>query len=424
MVTCTVGRVSGHGTNQTSMPPLSQVFAVRGYLALFIAASLSTWGDYIARLTIAAVVYDRTQSPLATATTLAVSLVPSIFGRSVLGPVADRIPYKYVLIASHVSRAAMVLVLIWAVSVEAPVPALLVALFVLEMLGGPASAAQLVLMTDLFADRRVFLRAMGLSALAEQANQALGFALGGIIVLALGAARGLALDFATFVISAVVVALVVSARPVPGEPRPGLSGFFADLGTAAGVVTRHRVLRRLLGLSLVAALGISAPEAVALPYAGSPGFGGLLMACPIAGAAVGVVVVSRWEPHVSNKRIIAMALAMPVPLLFTAFRPPIVVTALLWFVAGTLQAFMLPLQSTFSLVTPEDRRGAVFGLGGALSVTAAGGSYLAAGWLSELTNPASAVTMCAVICLGATVLLAARWPSGELDMAVSRAYAT
>jgi len=406
------------------MPPLSQVFAVRGYLALFIAASLSTWGDYIARLTIAAVVYDRTQSPLATATTLAVSLVPSIFGRSVLGPVADRIPYKYVLIASHVSRAAMVLVLIWAVSVEAPVPALLVALFVLEMLGGPASAAQLVLMTDLFADRRVFLRAMGLSALAEQANQALGFALGGIIVLALGAARGLALDFATFVISAVVVALVVSARPVPGEPRPGLSGFFADLGTAAGVVTRHRVLRRLLGLSLVAALGISAPEAVALPYAGSPGFGGLLMACPIAGAAVGVVVVSRWEPHVSNKRIIAMALAMPVPLLFTAFRPPIVVTALLWFVAGTLQAFMLPLQSTFSLVTPEDRRGAVFGLGGALSVTAAGGSYLAAGWLSELTNPASAVTMCAVICLGATVLLAARWPSGELDMAVSRAYAT
>ena len=365
------------------MPPLSQVFAVRGYLALFIAASLSTWGDYIARLTIAAVVYDRTQSPLATATTLAVSLVPSIFGRSVLGPVADRIPYKYVLIASHVSRAAMVLVLIWAVSVEAPVPTLLVALFVLETLGGPASAAQLVLMTDLFTDRRVFLRAMGLSALAEQANQALGFALGGIIVLALGADSGAGAGLRD------LRDLRRGRRPGRlGPPRTGRTaarpvGFFADLGTAAGVVARHRVLRRLLGLSLVAALGISAPEAVALPYAGSAGFGGLLMACPIAGAAVGVVVVSRWDPHVSNGRIIAMALAMPVPLLLTAFRPPIVVTALLWFVAGTLQAFMLPLQSTFSLVTPEDRRGAVFGLGGALSVTAAGGSYLVAGWLSS-----------------------------------------
>ena len=60
---CSVTRVPGLGTNQASMPPLSQVFAVRGYLALFIAASLSTWGDYIARLTIAAVVYQRTDSP-------------------------------------------------------------------------------------------------------------------------------------------------------------------------------------------------------------------------------------------------------------------------------------------------------------------------------------------------------------------------
>jgi MFS family permease len=406
------------------MPSLAQVFAVRGYLALFVASSLSTWGDYIARLTIAAVVYERTASPLATASTLAVSLVPSIFGRSLLGAFADRVPYKYVLITSHVSRAVMVGVLIWAVAVESPIATLLVALFVLELLGGPAAAAQLILMTDLFADRRLFLRGMGVSALAEQANQALGFALGGIIVLALGPSRGLVLDLATFLLSAVVVAVVVSAKPVRGEPRPGLSGFFADLGTAANLVARHRILRRLLALSLVAALGISAPEAIALPYAGSPGYGGLLMASPIAGAAVGVLFVSRWEPQVSNGRIMAMALAMPVPLLLTAFRPPIVVTALLWFVAGSLQAFMLPLQSTFSLVTPEDRRGAVFGLGGALSVTAAGGSFLVAGWLSELTNPATAVTMCAVVCLGATVLLAARWPSSELETAVAHAYAS
>ena len=147
------------------------------------------------------------------------------------------------------------------------------------------------------------------------------------------------------------------------------------------------------------------------------------MACPIAGAAVGVVVVSRWEPHVSNGRIIAMALAMPIPLLLTAFRPPILVTALLWFVAGTLQAFMLPLQSTFSLVTPAARRGTIFGLAGALSVTAAGLHYLLAGWFSELTNPAAAVTMCAVIALGMTVLLAARWPRAQLDEAVDAAYA-
>jgi hypothetical protein len=32
--------------------------------------------------------------------------------------------------------------------------------------------------------------------------------------------------------------------------------------------------------------------------------------------------------------------------------------------------------------------------------------------------------MCAVVCLGATVLLAARWPAGELGTAVESAYAS
>ena len=75
------------------------------------------------------------------------------------------------------------------------------------------------------------------------------------------------------------------------------------------------------------------------------------------------------------------------------------------------------------LVTPAERRGTIFGLAGALSVTAAGLSYLVAGWLSELTNPAATVTMLAVVCLGAVVLIAARWPRHQLDEAVEVAYA-
>lgn len=412
-----------HTGSASGMPPFADVFSVRGFLPLFVAASLSTWGDYIARLTIAAVVYQRTASPLATATTFAVSLLPSIFGRTLLGPLADRLPYKYVLIASHLSRALMVGVLVWLVMAEVPIVLLLVAFFFLEVLGGPAVAAQQVLMTDLFEDRRLFVGAMGMSALGEQVNQALGFVVGGVVIAALGPTRALLVDLVTFLVSAAVVATVIRRKPVIGQPSPGIVGFFGDLGRAASYVVRHPVLCRLLALSLVVNLGVSAPEAVAIPYAGDAGIGGLLMAAPIAGAAVGVVLVSRWEPRVSNSRMIAMALVMPVPLLFTAFRPAMTVTVVLWFVSGVLQAFMLPLQSTFSLVTPAERRGTIFGLAGALSVTAAGVTYLLAGWLSELTNPAATVTMLAVVCLGAVVLLAARWPRQALDDAVEVAYA-
>lgn len=404
------------------MPPYSEVFAVPGFAVLFVAGALSTWGDYIARLTVAAVVYDRTSSPLATATTLAVSLLPSIFGRTLLGPLADRLPYKYVLVCSHLSRALMVLVLIALVTAEAPLAALLVALFVLETLGGPAAAANQVLLTDLFTDRRVYVRALGMTALSEQLNQAVGLVLGALIVSGLGAVRGLAADLLTFVVSAVVVLVVVKVRPVVGDSSPGLRGFFDDLGAAIAHIARHPVLSRLLLLSLVSAVGVAAPEAVAIPYAGGAGLGGLLMAAPIAGAALGVVVVSRWEPRVSNDRIILLALAMPVPLLFTVVGLSTPVVFVLWFISGTLQAFMVPLQSTFTLVTPSDRRGTIFGLAGALSVTAAGLSYLLAGWFSELATPGAAVTMCAVICLGAVVLLAARWPRRVLDEAVQAAY--
>ena len=56
-------------------------------------------------------------------------------------------------------------------------------------------------------------------------------------------------------------------------------------------------------------------------------------------------------------------------------------------------------------------------------MTASGLSYLLAGWLSELTSPAAAVTMCATICFGAVVLVASRWPRRELEAAVDTAYA-
>jgi len=410
-------------TTATAMPSYREVFSVPGYLALFVAAAMSTWGDYIARLTIAAVVFERTQSSLATATTLAVSMLPTIFGRSLLGPLADRVPYKFVLLSAHLTRALCVVALIWLVASGAPVVALLVMLFVLEVFGGPAAAASQVLMTDLFEDRRLYVKAMGLGALSEQVNQAAGLAVGGLVVGFLGPANGLLIDLGSFLVSAAVVAVVVQARPVVGEPAKGLLGFLRDIGAGGAYIGRHPVLARLLGLSLVATIGVVAPEAVAIPYAGNARLGGLLMAAPIAGAAVGVLVVGRWQPEIANSRIIVMAMLMPAPLLLTAFQPAIAVTWALWFISGLFQAFMLPLQSTFALVTPSARRGTIFGLAGAVSVFSSGLSYLLAGWLSELTDPAAAVTMCAIICFGGVILLGAKWPRRELSAAVDAAYA-
>jgi MFS family permease len=422
------------------MPSYAEVFQSRGYPAIFLAAALSTWGDYLARVAVAAFVLEQTGSPFAAAAIFAVSLLPSIFGRSVLGPFADRIPYKHVLIVSHLLRATLVGILILVVSGIPPAGTgsgtdsssilwiLYGLLFMVELAGGPVVPANQILLTDLFSDRRLYARAIGLGNLSEQVNQAIGLALGGLVVASLGVVRGLWFDLATFLISALVVTLVVKTRTVRGTPSAGIVGYFRDIGEGAKYLFRNPVLVSLLALSLCSVWAIAAPEAVALAYAadqdesGSAGLGGLLMAAPVLGAVVGLLMVGRWQPEDQNSRIIVMAPLMPLPLVATVFEPPVPITWLLWFGCGVLQAFMLPLQSTFSLVVPAEMRGRVFGLGGALSVAASGVAFLVAGYLAEQTTPARAVAYCACASLAAISVLAIRWPRTALRRAVDTAY--
>ncbi|WP_325002298.1 MFS transporter [Intrasporangium sp.] len=404
------------------MPSYADALRVRGYLPIFLVGALSLWGDYIARVTIAGIVFERTRSPLATATTLAVSLLPAVFGRSLVGPVVDRLPYKVALVGSHVVRALCVIGLIIVVVRAAPLWSVFVLLVVLEAVGGAATASSMVMLTDLFEDRRLYARAIGLNALSEQFNQAIGLAMGGGLVALLGPRAGLLIDLASFVLGAVVLAVVVELRPVHGDRGSGVRGFLGDLRRAAGDLVRHPILARLLALSAVAALGVGAPEALAIPLAGSSGWGGLLMAAPVAGAVLGILLISRSDVHRQNALVMPLALAMPVPLLATAFQPPLAALAALWFVSGMSQCFMVPVQTTFTLVTAPELRGRIFSLAGAVSVAAAGLAYLGAGWVGQHTDPWRGVAICAGICLGLVALLGLTWPHRRLRNAVTRAY--
>lgn len=412
------------------MPSYASVFRTSGFLPSFVALSASTWGDYVARICVAFEVRERTGSDLAMASTFAVSLLPSVLGRSLLSPLADRIPAKHVLVGSDVLRTLFVLLLLLTIVQGAPLLLLLVLLFLMQLFGGPTVASYQILLTDLFPDRRAFLRARGVAVLAEQVNQAIGLAVGGVVVALLSPRAALAADAAAFALSAALFALAVRARAVAARPTPGVGGFFRDVGDGARYLAGHRVLVALLLLSLVSVWAIAAPEAVAIPYVLDHDLpewaGGFLMASPVAGAVLGVVLVGRWQPEVAGARMLPMALLMPAPLLLTAVLPAtsawLPVLGLLWFGSGVLQAFILPLQATFALVVAPDLRGRVIGLAGASAMTTSALAFLLAGWLSEVFGPATSVTACAALSLGAIALLAARWPRRGLAEAVDVAF--
>jgi MFS family permease len=386
----------------------------------------STWGDYIARITVAAVVFSWTGSALATAATFAVSLVPSILGRALLSPLCDRLAPRVSLVGTHLIRAVVVGALIGAVAATRSVALVLSLVFVLEFVGGPAITASQMMLTDLFPERRLYARAFGLSTLALQVNQAIGLALGGAFIGLIGDAKALVFDLVTFLVGAAVIAVVSLPHSVVAPSEEHLSSLLGDLAVGWREIRASRALTLLLVLSLASALAIAAPEAVALPYAsghqGSPTWGGLLMAAPILGAVVGLLVIGRLPAERQSRLVMRLALLMPAPLLVTVFEPPLVVVWLAWFTCGALQCYMLPLQSAFTLLVPTALRGRVFGLAGALSVGLTGACFLAAGWVSEKTGPAAAVGVCAVLTVGALILLAARWPRDEIATAVEQTF--
>jgi MFS family permease len=414
------------GSRGDGVPSYVDVLRAPAFLPIFLASSLSTWGDYIARITVAAVVFERTGSAVATAATFAVSLLPTIFGRMVLSPFADRLPYKHVLLGSHLIRALFVVALLVATVSAAPVAVLLVLLFLLELFGGPTVAANQMLLTDLFPNRRLYSKAFGLNTLAEQVNQAIGLAIGGLVVTATSATQGLLFDLGTFLVAAAVLAYAVPRHDPVGRPQEGVTGFVRDVVEGGRHLFHDRVLTSLLLLSCTSTLAMAAPEAVAIPYVNThtdrPSWGGLLMAAPILGAVVGLLVLSRFRAEAQNRSVLGMALVMPLPLLVTVFEPPLPAIWVAWFACGALQAYMLPLQSTFTLMVPVELRGRVFGLAGALSVASTGAFYLMAGWISQHTRPAAAVGVCAVVSLGGLVLVASRWPRAELADAVERTF--
>src|SRR5690348_206674 len=108
-----------------TVPSYSDVLRAPVFFPVFLAATLSTWGDYIARITIAAVVFSWTGSALATAATFAVSLVPTILGRALLGPFCDRFPPRLTLVGTHLVRALVVGLLMWTVRSTESVPLVL-----------------------------------------------------------------------------------------------------------------------------------------------------------------------------------------------------------------------------------------------------------------------------------------------------------
>lgn len=385
---------------------------VREFRWLWLADVQSQLADQLARVALSVLVYEKTHSSLLTAGIYALTFLPTLIGSFLLGPLADRIPRRTVLVAGDLIRAALIAVM---ALLGHPIWALTVLLVVVVTVEAPWRAAQTALVGDILAGEGYVL-GTGLRFAGTQGAQLVGFAVGGAAVASIGPRWALGIDAISFMFSAVLIRLGVHDRPaahhsgeLPADGGEALDDELSARSWLAGVrfVAASKKLRALLGLSWLAGLFV-VPEGLAAPYAASLGGGpktiGVLLAALPAGTLIGSLVLARFVRGERRTALVGpLAMLAGLPLLACATRPGLALTLVLWTVTGACTAYLVQIIAEFAEAIPNNMRGQTLGvlMSGLLAMQGVG--LLGAGLLTQLFT----ITTVIAICGGTAVVLAA-----------------
>ncbi|MEV7099263.1 MFS transporter [Amycolatopsis sp. NPDC051045] len=390
------------------------VLAVAEFRAMWLAELLSVCGDQLARVALAVLVYQRTSSATLTGLTYALTYVPSLLGGILLAGAGDRWPRRDVMVAADLARAALVAVI--AVP-GVPLWVLCVLVAVMTALGGPFKAAQQALLPTVLAGER-YLVGMALRNVTIQGAQLAGFAGGGALIAALTPSAALALDAATFLLSALF--LVTGVRRRAAIAQAVRAAWLSTTGAGIRLIWRDPALRTLVALNWLAGFYV-VPEALAAPYAAGIGAGatlvGLLMAADPAGSVLGGFVFGKAVPeHVQVRVLGLLGIAAGLPLVLFVFRPGLVVSVVLLAASGLL-ATGYNIQGTVSFMrrVPDEHRAQCAGVNSAGLITVQGVGAAAAGGLAEVLGPAHTIAVAGATGAAVAVPIARAWRRVRLE---------
>jgi MFS family permease len=408
-----------------------EILGNREYRALLGSSGLSWIGDYLAKAAVAVLVYQQTASVVTAAATFAVSFAPWLLLGPVLSAVAERYPYRTVMITSDLAR--MVLIALVALP-NLPIPVLIGLLF-LTALGNPPydSSRSAMLPTILRGDRLVL--GLSLNIGLGQACQMLGYLAGGLLA-AFSPRTALLVDSATFLLSALLLMAFVKHRPAAtaGMPRRNL---LRETSDGFRVVFGTPVLRGVSAIVFTSMLFGVLPEGLAAVWASdlapTDGSGrgltqGLIMMAHPAGVVIGGIAINRLvKPAVRRKLIRPFALLAPLTLVPAVLDPPLAGVCLMAAACGFFQAGMIPAANgLFVQALPNIYRARAFGVMQSGMQLIQGGAVLAAGALVVAVQMRLSVVV-GLWSLGAALLvliaLAAWPPPDQFTQAIARARA-
>ena len=385
------------------------VFAVREFRALWFSEILSVAGDRLALVALTLLVYNRTGSPLLAAITYAAGYLPWVIGGLFLAEVADRRPRRTVMVVCDVVRA----VLVAAMAVPGvPLLALVALLFATTMFTPPFESARAAITPDIL-QGELYVLGTAVTQTTFLAAQVAGAAGGGVAVAFVGTRPALVIDAATFVLSGLLIAFGIRARPAAARPETVHSSPLARTRQGFRLVFGDPALRILLLLGWLVAF-YTVPEGVAAPYAtrlgGGPIATGLVLASTVFATTIATPLFTRFVR--ARQRLALMgplAVLTCATLVLTALHPGLLVSLVIFSLSAAFGSYQIAANTAFVIRVPNERRSQAFGLANMGVVVGQGAAFVAAGAAAEVISPAAVIAISGAIGAVIAIVLTFRW---------------
>ncbi|MEV0370057.1 MFS transporter [Streptomyces sp. NPDC050636] len=341
------------------------VFAVPEFRYVFAAHLLSSLGVVVCEIALSFLVFRLTASPLLSALTFALGLLPYVVGGTLLSAVADRYPARRVLVVCDLlcalAAAGMVLP-------GTPVAVLLALRCVIAAIAPVFAGTRAATLGEILGEGDLFVLGRSVIRIVNQSAQLAGFAAGGLLLAVATPATVLAITAGTFLGSALLLRLGTLVRPARDAARGALLG--ASL-TGTRRLLADRRIRALLLLTWLPPTFVVVPESLLIPFSdllgvGPAGLGLLLCSMPIGAVVAEPLVGSFLGPHARARLTYPMAVFAVLPSLGFAAQPSLGWAVLLLVLTGTGISYNFGVDRWFVAAVPEEL------LGQAMTVMQAG----------------------------------------------------
>ena len=279
-------------------PSYSGLLRDRSFAAMWVGQVVSQSGDAVFDVALLWLVLVTTGSTTLVGLTQAAVLLPSVIVGPFAGVYADRFNRRTIMILSNISQGVVTAAISFLYLTSRLSFPLLIFLVLLLFAGAQFLRAALTAIIPRMVSKENLGVANSLFTLSTSANQLVGYAAGGIILVVLGEVVSITYDSLTFFFAAAMMTLVLKSfgRPRQDDPVNGSNpkrGFWKDFREGLAYVKQNRFFLELIVFGLLVNFFGAGVGTVIAPYVRFRLHGdGLAYGFMLAAVALGTIVGS------------------------------------------------------------------------------------------------------------------------------------